>query len=171
MRMRVTMALVGLLAASPLQAQVSKPDSLLDHLIGNWVLTGPMDGKQVVHDVSFTWVLGGEYVEMHEVSRERTATGAPAYEAVVYLVHDPHTHEYAMMWMDNTDYNAFYPGGVGHGQAAADSIAFLFTYTPTTSFHTTFVYDRAADRWAWRMDNDANGARRPFARVTLVRRD
>lgn len=28
------------------------------------------------------------------------------YEAIVYLVHDPHSHEYGALWLDNTDYNA-----------------------------------------------------------------
>jgi len=44
------------------------------------------------------------------------------------------------------------------------------TYTATTSFHTTFVYDRATDSWQWHMDNDSVGVCRPFARVTLTRR-
>jgi hypothetical protein len=52
---------------------------------------------------------------------------------------------------------------------SGDSLPFLFRYTATTSFHTTFVYDRAADSWQWHMDNDSAGVRRPFARVTLTR--
>ena len=171
---RLILALVALLLASPVlaspvQAQVVQRDTLLAHLIGHWVLRGPMAGKDVVHDVTFRWVLGGEYVEMHEVSRERTGAGAPAYEAIVYLVRDPHTHEYAALWLDNTDYNAFYPAGVGHATAAGDSIAFVFTSSATDHFHNTFVYDRAADTWAWHMDNDDARGWRPFARVTLAR--
>lgn len=170
MRTRLVLALVGLLAVSPAHAQSAERDSLLSHMIGRWVLRGPMAGKEVVHDVTFQWVLGGEYVEMHEVSRERTPARTPAYEAIVYLVRDPHTHEYAALWLDNTDYNAFDPAGVGRGVAAADSIPFVFTASPTDHFHNTFVYDRATDTWAWRMDNDDARGRRPFARVTLTRR-
>jgi hypothetical protein len=128
-----------------------------------------MAGKQVVHDVTFRWVLGGEYVEMHEVSRERAPGGAPAYEAIVYLVRDPHTQEYAALWLDNTDYNAFYPAGVGHAVAAGDSIPFVFTDSPMSRFHTTFVYDRSTGAWEWQMDNDDARGRRPFARVVLTR--
>ena len=163
------LSLACLSLASPLHAQSLQRDTLLSHLIGHWVLRGPMRGKDVVHDVTFAWVLGGEYVEMHEVSRERTPGGSPAYEAIVYLVRDPHTHEYAALWLDNTDYNAFYPAGVGRGVAAADSIPFIFTTSPTYRFRTTFVYDRATDTWAWHMDNDDARGRRPFARVTLTR--
>jgi hypothetical protein len=32
------------------------------------------------------------------------------------------------------------------------------------------VYDRVRDSWEWHMDNDSAGVRRPFARVTLTRR-
>ena len=163
-------ALAALLLVSPLPAQTVERDTLLARMIGHWVLRGEIAHQQVVHDVTFDWVLGGEYVEMHEISRERTPAGAPAYEAIVYLVHDPHTHEYAAQWLDNTDYGAFNPAGVGHGNAMADSIPLLFTYTPTSRFHTTFVYDRAADSWAWHMDNDDEKGRRPFARVSLTRK-
>lgn len=169
MTRRLILPLTALLLAGPLHAQAPQRDSLLDRLIGHWVLRGPMAGQDVVHDVTFEWVLGGEYVQMHEVSRERTPAGTPAYEAIVYLVHDPHTGEYAALWLDNTDYNAFLPAGVGHAAAAGDSIPFVFTSSPTDRFHNTFVYDRATDTWAWHMDNDDPRGRRPFARVTLGR--
>lgn len=165
----LTVAFALFLLAAPLRAQSVERDSLLTRLIGHWVLRGPMSGKDVVHDVTFEWVLGGEYVEMHEVSRERTATGTPEYEAIVYLVRDPRTHAYAALWLDNTDYGPFDPAGVGHGVAAGDSIPFLFTSSPTDHFHNTFVYHRATDSWEWHLDNDDARGRRPFARVTLTR--
>ena len=169
-RWQLLFAVAGVVLISPARAQVAQRDSLLDHLIGRWVLRGRMAGQDVVHDVTFRWVLGGEYVEMHEVSRERTAARTPAYEAIVYLVHDPHTQEYGALWLDNTDYNAFLPAGQGHGVAAADSIPFIFTYSATDHVYTTFAYERAIDTWVWHIDNaDARG-RRPFARVTLTRR-
>ncbi len=170
MAKRSILALVaGLSLVSPLRAQSPQRDSLLSHLIGRWVLRGPMAGKEVVHDVTFTWVLDGEYVAMHEVSRERVPGGKPAYEAIVYLVRDPHTHEYAALWLDNTAYNAFNPAGVGRATAAGDSIPFVFTASPTNHFHNTFVYEWKTGTWAWHMDNDDARGRRPFARVTLTR--
>jgi hypothetical protein len=165
----LALIMAGLLVVSPLPAQMPQPDTLLGHLIGRWVLRGHMAGKDVVHDVTFTWVLGGEYVEMHEISRERTAARTPQYEAIVYLVHDPHTKEYGALWLDNTDYNAFLPAGQGHGFAAGDSIPLIFTYSSTDRVHTTFVYDRRTDTWEWNMDNEDARGRRPFARVKLTR--
>jgi hypothetical protein len=167
---RLIPPLAALLLALPLRAQTVQRDTLLARMIGHWILKGTIARQQVVHDVTFQWVLGGEYVEMHEISRERTPTGTPAYEAIVYLGHDPHTSEYSAMWLDNTAYGAFDPAGVGRGSAEADSIPLLFIYSTTSRFHTTFVYDRSSDSWAWHMDNDDEKGRRPFARVTLTRK-
>jgi hypothetical protein len=156
------------LVAVPVSAQSLPPDSLFDRLIGRWVLNGTIARRQTTHDVTFEWVLGREYVQMHEVSRERTTAG-PAYEAVVLFGRDPRSGEYACLWLDNTGASAFDPAGTGRGSVAGDSIPFLFRYSATASFHTTFIYDRATDSWQWRMDNDSAGVRRPFARVTLTR--
>jgi len=167
MRKVVIFVLALLCAPAGLLGQALQPDSLFPRLIGHWVLRGTIARRQTVHDVTFEWLLGREYVQMHEVSRERTPDGAPAYEAVVLLGRDPGTGAYACMWLDNTAAAAFPPEGTGRGSVAGDSIPFLFHYTATTSFHTTFVYDRAKDAWQWHMDNDSSGVRRPFARVTL----
>jgi len=156
--------------AAPLRAQALPADSLFDRLIGHWVLTGTIARQQTTHDVTFAWMLGREYVQMHEVSRERDSAGGPAYEAVVLFGRDARTGEYACLWMDNTGAATFEPEGVGRGSFAGDSVSFLFRYSGITSFHTTFVYNAAADSWQWHMDNDSAGVRRPFARVTLTRR-
>ncbi len=119
-------------------AQEVPPDSLFPRMVGHWVLRGTIARQQTVHDVDFEWLLGREYVQMHEVSRERAPNGSPAYEAVVLFGRDPRTGAYACVWMDNTAAAAFPPEGTGRGTVTGDSISFLFQYTPTTSFHTTF---------------------------------
>ncbi len=162
-------AVLGTMMTPPVAAQGLPPDSLFDRLIGHWALTGTIARRQTTHDVTFQWMIGREYVQMHEVSRERAADGSPAYEAVVLFGRDPGSGEYACLWMDNTGAAAFPEAGIGRGAVAGDSISFLFRYTATTSFHTTFVYDRSTDTWQWHMDNDSAGVRRPFARVSLAR--
>src|SRR3954464_3525696 len=158
------------LTASTLTAQQPMPRQRPpDRLVGNWVLRGTIAGQTVVHDVSARWVLGNEYVELREVSRGKTKTGSPDYEAIVYLGRDQKTREYAALWMDNTAYGAFAPAGTGHGVAVSDSIAFLFS-DATSRFHNTFLYNRRADAWEWHLDNDDAKGRRPFARVTLTRK-
>ncbi len=164
--------LAGLLLCAPraVIGQALHPDSLFPRLIGEWVLRGTIAREATVHDVTFTWLLGHQYVQMHEVSRERSAAGTPAYEAVVLFGRDPRTGAYAALWMDNTAAAAFPDEGTGRGAVAGDSVTFVFPYSATTRFHTTFVYAPATDSWRWHMDNDSAGVRRPFARVTLTRR-
>jgi hypothetical protein len=170
MRKPWMVALARLCSPFPLFAQGLHADSLFPRLVGNWVLRGTIAGKQTAHDVSFNWLLDREYVEMHEVSRERAPNGTPAYEAVVLFGRDPATGAYACVWMDNTAAAAFPPAGTGRGKLTGDSISFFFPYSATTSFHTTFLYDASKDSWQWHMDNDSLGVRKPFARVTLTRR-
>jgi hypothetical protein len=165
----VRLSILLMLAAAPMAAQSLPADSLFDRLIGHWVLRGTISKQSTTHDVMFEWMLGREYVRMHEVSRERAPNGKPAYEAIVLFGRDPRTGEYACLWMDDTATSAFDPAGTGRGMVAGDSIPFVFHYTATTSFHTTFVYNAAMDSWQWHMDNDSAGVRRPFARVTLTR--
>lgn len=38
------------------------PDSLFSRLVGRWVLRGTIARQQTVHDVTFEWLLGREYV-------------------------------------------------------------------------------------------------------------
>jgi hypothetical protein len=164
------LSILVLLASARLPAQALPADSLFDRLVGHWVLRGTIARQQTTHDVSFDRMLGREYVQMHEVSQERAANGSPAYEAVVLFGRDPRSGEYACLWLDNTAASAFGEQGIGRGMVASDSVSFVFHYSQTTGFHTTFVYSRATDSWQWNMDNDSAGVRRPFARVKLTRR-
>lgn len=57
-------------------AQAPDPQrQLLDKLTGHWVLRGTIAKQQTTHDVDAVWVLDKEYVQIHEVSRERDAAG------------------------------------------------------------------------------------------------
>jgi hypothetical protein len=143
---------------------------LVDRLIGEWVLKGEMAGGQVTHDVEFEWVLGGQYLRFHEVARERDATGAPAYEAIVFIGWDAQSERLACLWLDTTGGEGLTNGVIGYAVPAGDSIPFLFRFPDGSPFHTTFAYDRGTDTWEWHMDGEDNGVRRPFARVTMSRK-
>jgi hypothetical protein len=69
-----------------LRAAIHIQDSFLDHLVGKWVLRGELAHKQTTHDILAEWVLGHQYVRLHEISRETKTNGQPAYEAIVLLV-------------------------------------------------------------------------------------
>src|SRR3954452_13810017 len=147
---RVLMLALGLSCApATVFGQGLHPDSLFPRLVGRWVLRGTIARQQTVHDVTFDWLLGREYVQMHEVTRDRATNGTPAYEAVVLFGRDPKTGAYACVWMDNTAAAAFPPEGTCRRSVTGDSISFLFRDDPTTSFHTTFLYDRTKESWQW----------------------
>jgi hypothetical protein len=38
-----------------------------------------------------------------------------------------------------------------------------------SDFHTTFLYDRKANVWEWRMDSEENGKLKPFLRAKLTK--
>ena len=41
-------------------------DALLDHLVGNWKLTGNVMGHAAEHTVSVEWVLNHQFLRVHE---------------------------------------------------------------------------------------------------------
>jgi hypothetical protein len=61
------------------QNQSLDPSKLLDRMTGAWVLKGMIAGKPVTHDVDATWVLRREYLQIHEVSREKDPDGQASY--------------------------------------------------------------------------------------------
>ena len=151
------------------QSAVS-PDSLLDRMTGNWILRGTIGGTETIHDVTVDWVLAHEYLQMHEVSRERDSVGRPAYEAIVFVGWNQRLGEYGCLWLDNTGVWDFSDHGIGKAKPNGYEIPFLFKGSGTDRFHTTFVYDRKNDSWKWMMDDEQHGKSEPFARVTLTRR-
>ena len=148
---------------SPLQ------DPLLDHLVGTWVLQGSIAGKETTHDVAAEWVLGHQYVRLHEVSRERRADGQAEYEAIVFVGQDPSKRGYACLWLDSTGGGGLSGTAIGHGRRSADEIAFLFKGSDGSTFHTTFAYGKDTDSWRWIMDGEDHGKLQPFARMSLTR--
>ncbi len=169
-----TVAGVGLAIATCSVAWAQQPaaaSSLLERVAGDWVLEGTIDGKPTTHDVSARWVLNRQYVELHEVSREKDAAGRPAYEAIVYLTWEEGRGEFSCLWLDTTGNGGLSGQAVGHAKlSGGDEIRLLFKGADGSVFHTTFAYTRSADTWQWRMDGEEGGRLVPFARVTLRRR-
>ena len=151
--------------------QATFQDSFLDHLVGNWVLRGELAHKQTTHDVSAEWVLGHQYVRLHEISRESNTNGQPAYEAIVFIGWDESAREYACLWLDSTGTSSFSSDGVGRAKRDGDDIPFVFREANRQiSFRNTFSYDKKTDSWTWRMDNVRDGKDVPFGRVKLARK-
>lgn len=160
-----------ILISFPASAQQSTfQDSLLDHMIGKWVLRGTIGGSETTHDIAVQWVLGHQYMRLHEVSREKDAEGRAAYEAIVFIGWDEPSSRYACLWLDSTGGGGLTPMAIAYAQRGDDEIAFLFNGSDGSVFHTTFVYGTDTDTWQWLMDGEEGGKLVPFARVKLVRK-
>ena len=167
-----TSAEASMPAATPAAAEVAGLDHpLLEHMIGDWVLRGPMAGGEVVHDVTVEWVLGRRYLRIHELARERDEAGDPAYEALVYIGWDTPNARYTCLWLDSTSGEGLseaYRDSVGHAVIDGDALPFLFRFPDGSPWHTTISYDRDTDTWAWHMIGEDRTAA-PFTDVTLTR--
>jgi hypothetical protein len=171
MRSILVAAAVTGTAASIASAQTSRPPGeLLERIAGRWVLEGTISGKTTTHDVVATSVLNGQYVQLHEVSREQDAQGRPAYEALVYLTWEEARGEYSCLWLDSTGNAGLSNGVIGRAKPSDDELRLLFKYPDGSTFHTTFAYDRTAETWQWKMDGEEKGQLAPFARMMMRHR-
>lgn len=165
----ILVALV-MLSLSALAQPATFQDPLLDHLTGHWVLKGTIAGKETTHDVTSEWVLGHQYVRLHEVSREKNAKGEPEYEAIVFIGWDEPSSQYSCLWLDCTGGGGLSAQAIGHAKRGGDEIAFLFEGQDAGIFHTTFSFDKGAGTWQWLMDNEESGKLKPFARLKLTKK-
>jgi hypothetical protein len=169
--MKTAAMLLSLLSVAAVhQSDANEPAALMNHLVGHWTMTGTLGGKQSVHDVEASWVLKREYVEFHEVSRERAAGAGPAYEAIVLLSWHVKTSEFMCLWLDNTAGAGLSPEGIARGRPSGNAIPLVFTLPQGESLHTTFNYDRSADTWRLTIDEVSDRKSDRFGDVTLRRK-
>ena len=146
-------------------------DPLLDRLAGTWVLRGEIARRATTHDVTAEWVLGHQYLRLHEVSRETDAKKQPAYEAIVFIGWDPPSGQHTCLWLDSTGSWGLSGSAIGHARKSGDTLPFVFKDEGgNASFNNTFAYDKTSDSWTWLMDNVEKGKPAPFGRVKLTRR-
>ena len=83
----ILLKILVLLSLTPFPASAQHPiqDSLLGHMTGKWLLQGTVDGKETTHDIVAEWVLGHQYMQIDEVSREKNVDGKPVYDAIVFI--------------------------------------------------------------------------------------
>jgi hypothetical protein len=162
--------LVNFITLSVLAQQTTFQDSLLDRMTREWVLSGTIAGKETTHDINVEWVLAHQYIQLHEISREKDSTGQAEYEAIVYIGWEQTTNEYTCLWLDITGSSGLSANAISHAKRGGDKIAFLFKGSDGSIFHTTFEYDRTTDSWQWLMDGEEKEKLQPFARVKLTRK-
>jgi hypothetical protein len=163
-------ALLVLVAFSTSAQQPTPKDPLLDHLAGSWTLQGTIAGQQTTHDIESQWVLNHEYLQLHEISREKNAQGQPAYEAIILIEWDQSSSEYKCLWLDSTGGGGL-SAPVAPGKRGDDEITFSFIDKDKDSgVRTTFAFSKATDSWSWLIDNKDGAKLTPFARVKLTRK-
>lgn len=142
---------------------------LLDHLAGRWVMTGRLGTKAIKHDVNVQWILNREYIQFHEISRDKAANGVPVYEAIVYINKNAHTNQYTCLWLDSTAAAPeFQP--IGHAVQVGNSLPFIITVSAQDAIHTTFSYDASKGRWHLTIDDVNQGKTSRFGDVQLIRK-
>lgn len=155
----------GLVTALPAQgAGPGGLDSLLDHLVGHWTMTGSVRGQPATYTLETTRVLQGRFVELHM----QDVHVPPTYEARVFIGVDSAEAGYVAHWLDN--FGAAYSIPPATGMARGDTLTLNFPY-PDGAFRDTFVYDRRQDVWAFRLDAaDSTGTWHLFAEYRVQRR-
>jgi hypothetical protein len=149
--------------------QAPSSDTLLDHMTGKWLLRGIIAGNKIEHDILIGWVLGHQYIELKETSREKQADGMPLYDALVLMSRDNSKNQYNCLWLDNTSNIGLSNGVMAHAAFEPNTIAFLFKLNDHNYFHTTFTYNATNDSWHWEMTNDEDGKIEPFADAVMSR--
>jgi hypothetical protein len=159
-----------LLSTCPVFSQtVPVQDSLLDHMEGKWILKGTIAGQETTHDINVDWVLGHQYIQLREVSREKDFNGNPSYEATVFITWEQTINQYKCLWLDNTGNGGLSAQAIGYASRNGDCIEFVFRISDNNTFHTTFLYDKKSNSWQWHMDSKENNTVQPFARVKLTK--
>lgn len=160
----IAATLVSLFVSLP--ALAADKDPLLDHMVGQWVLTGAIMGQATTHDVKAEWVLQNHYIRLTEVSREKDSSSKPQYDAEVLLGYDPAKRQYVCFWFDTTGIAS--PNSGGSATRAGETLPFVFK-SADGDFRNTMTFDAKADRWSWVMEAEQNGKVSPFAKLTLQR--
>jgi hypothetical protein len=139
-------------------------------LVGHWILQGTLGGKQTTHDFDAEWILNREYVQVHEVSRDKKADGSPQYEAIIYVAWNQQRHEYSCLWLDSTEAADFRQLVIGYAKPEPNKIPFVFDYHNGETFHNTFSYDKKTDTWESVLEDHKDGKVKLFGRVRLTRK-
>jgi len=145
-------------------------DALLDKMTGEWILQGTIAGQETTHDVSVSWVLGHQYIQIHEISHEKDSSRYPIYEAIVFIGWDSQVKQYTCLWLDVTGSSGLSAQAIANAGRKGDEIPFIFKGSNGSLFHTTFKYNRDSDTWQWLMDSEENGKIQQFAQVKLIRK-
>lgn len=165
-KVAVSLAVLSLTTSGSAQ-QPTLSDPLLDGLQGHWTATGLIAGERTTHDITADWVIGHQYLRLHEVSQELSKSGKPKYEAVVHIGLNQKTNTFGIVWLD--DYGGLNTQSVGAAKKEGNALPFVFTNLDGSYTRTTMTFDPARTAWSWTIDVDDAGKLSRFANLTLSR--
>ncbi|HEU4389011.1 MAG TPA: DUF1579 family protein [Blastocatellia bacterium] len=138
-------------------------DELLDNLVGTWMVTRTIRGKEVQNTLEAEWVLNHQFLEVHM----KDVASPPTYEARVFIGYDNASERYVAHWIDV--YGGRFSETLGYGLRNGDSILFVFEY-PDGPFHNKLTWNATAKAWTFTMEGkNAAGKWTPFAQDSLRR--
>jgi hypothetical protein len=141
-------------------------DALLDHMVGNWKLTGNVMGRAAEHTVSVEWVLNHQFLRIHEKDNAPASPDRVPYEAMIMVGYDNTSERYVAHW--NDVYGGRFSETLGYGTRTGDEIRFVFEY-PDGPFHTAFRWNPETQQWKWLMQQkNKSGQWTEFADLTLT---
>jgi len=142
--------------------------SLLDHLAGTWVMRYTQNGAHQIDDMTAQWVVVHHYLQIHEISRRKTAAGAPQYEALIHIGKNPQPAQYAIEWLDT--FGGMNETSTGYAAVEANRMRFLFyDKSGKLDFINDMTYDAKSDSWTWNLQNVDHGKAKPFLVIGLTR--
>jgi hypothetical protein len=141
----------------------SPDDAYLDALKGDWDLSGTLLGKPVRYQARGERVLQGGFLRLHMLD----ASGAPPYEADVFIGFDAHAGDYVAHWLDR--FGAAGARVVASGARRGPRLVIQFPYADG-AFRDTFVWQAETASWSLLLESQAkDGTWSTFASYTLTR--
>lgn len=115
-------------------------DTLLDHLVGIWELTGVVAGDSVEITFEAKWVLNHQFLQLHY----QDVNVPSEYEAFVYVGFNHQESLYVVHWLDV--FGGHYSETLGYGKSDNNSINFVFNY-PDWQLLNTFTWLPDQQKW------------------------
>jgi len=138
----------------------------LNHLVGQWMLTGKMGEIELRQLVTAKWILKNTFLWMH--SRSVTPQDNPThkYEAVYHLGYNENEQTFVMHLLDTTE--VLLKCVAGLGKRVGNTLPFLFEYGQT-KFFNTFVWHPEDSKWSFHQTYEEEGVVKTFATKEMTR--
>jgi len=142
----------------------SSSRALMNHLQGDWIMTGTILAKPVQYMAEGAWILNKQFLAFHM----KDAAIPPTYEATLYIGVDSVKNEYVVHWLDS--FGGPVARVVGFGGLSGDSIEVIYPY-PEGRFRNLFKYDPTKDQWSLLIESEkSNGQWSFFARYRIIKK-